>query len=57
MASIHQQGWREICKAASVEENSERLSALLADLITALDEQEQNQQESRAPRRSVAFEA
>jgi hypothetical protein len=38
VATEKRRDWRALCKAASVEQNSERLMALIAELIKTLDE-------------------
>ena len=38
MATDKRHGWRALCKAVSVEQNSERLRELLAELLQTMDE-------------------
>jgi len=38
MATDKGHDWRALCKAVSVEQNSERLSDLLAELLKTMDE-------------------
>jgi hypothetical protein len=38
MATDNRQNWRALCKAVSVEQNSERLRYLLAELLKTMDE-------------------
>jgi hypothetical protein len=38
MATDRMHDWRALCKAVSVEQNSERLRDLLAELLKAMDE-------------------
>lgn len=40
MAEGNQTDWRELCAAATIEPNSERLADLVDQLIKALDERE-----------------
>ncbi len=38
MATEKKQDWRALCKAVSVEQNSERLRTLLVELLKSMDE-------------------
>jgi hypothetical protein len=40
MATEKRRDWRELCRAASIEQNPRQLMVLISELITALDEHE-----------------
>jgi hypothetical protein len=49
MVVDNRQNWRALCKAVSVEQNSERLRYLLAELLKTMDEFEARQLATQSP--------